>query len=660
MKKIFYFIFGAILLITCLVLYKKDLFLYPSFIHAWTQSDRYALSLCFLENGFDLFHPCTFHYNTQLHSRITAVDLPLNEFIVAFLMKITGSTSPFIFRLYTLLYSLVGLFFLYKLTVQLSRSVYKGIFIVVFAFFSPVYFYYQISFLPSVPSIASVFIGLYFCFQYYESENRKNLLTGIVFLTLAALYRFPFIIFLLAIASAQALSYYKNRKIIWQEVAPGALAILSVLGYFLYNLFLRNKYGSVFLGHTLPASSIKEFSEIVKISLTHWIFHYFTIYHYIVLLILTITFIYTKGFSSLNFLSKKFSHFLLISLIGTTIYATLMIQQFQHHDYYFLDTFFIFTVLIAMFLFYNININNFNFYLGYQSVLFILLLLIILACLKTHTIRTTVYSWDLAYAEKEDYTGSDELLRSAGIPESAKMLVLGSATTSMPFILMKRTGYAPMNNQRDSLIKSLELNYDYVVMQNNSMYNEVLVHYPEIINQLIKVADNGKISVYKKSPATSEISMMDFLGFTNTSLKKKILVDYDPLSTDPYIKIMGEPSDSLFHSSPRSYCLTGEYGMTFVLTEKFTQSSCYFEGYFNTNSSVENFHLVVSVTDSLSNNLSYATFPIGEFLQKKNEWIKVSYTFKLPPLGDGEKTTIFLHNPDQKKIFNDDLLLLIR
>ena len=38
---------------------------FPSFIHAWSQSDRYAIALGFVNNDLDLFHPETFIYNKQ-------------------------------------------------------------------------------------------------------------------------------------------------------------------------------------------------------------------------------------------------------------------------------------------------------------------------------------------------------------------------------------------------------------------------------------------------------------------------------------------------------------------------------------------------------------------------------------------------------------------
>lgn len=64
---------------------------FPSFIHAWSQSDRYAIALGFLNNDLDLFHPETYIYNKQFpnwwnyayENTVTSVDFPFLEYIVA-------------------------------------------------------------------------------------------------------------------------------------------------------------------------------------------------------------------------------------------------------------------------------------------------------------------------------------------------------------------------------------------------------------------------------------------------------------------------------------------------------------------------------------------------------------------------------------------------
>ncbi len=152
--RLFVSLFVLTLLLLIFFIQKDIIFTYPSFIHAWAQGDRYALSLCFIDNGFDFFHPCTFHYNLQFPSKIpletergiTAVDFPLTEYIVAILMKITGNTSPTLFRIFTLLYSLVGLCYLYCLSFRLSKSYFFSFLLVAFAFLSPVYFFIKLAF----------------------------------------------------------------------------------------------------------------------------------------------------------------------------------------------------------------------------------------------------------------------------------------------------------------------------------------------------------------------------------------------------------------------------------------------------------------------------------------------------------------------------------
>jgi hypothetical protein len=86
----------GLLLLLSVLYYHNTIGLPPSYIHSWTQSDRYAISLKFLENGFNFFKPQTFNLSTI--DGITGVDFPLHEYLVALIMKITGSSSPVIFR----------------------------------------------------------------------------------------------------------------------------------------------------------------------------------------------------------------------------------------------------------------------------------------------------------------------------------------------------------------------------------------------------------------------------------------------------------------------------------------------------------------------------------------------------------------------------------
>src|ERR1039457_4980267 len=156
-----------ILMLTGLVFQWKYLNEFPSHIHAWAQSDRYALALGFNRNEFDFFLPQTFVLNHQFpgghefanKTTITAVDFPIHDYMAALLMNLFGTTAPWVFRLYILVYSLIGLFFLYKTSELLVRNKLLSILMVIFASTSRVFIYYQAGFLPSVPSVSNAFIA---------------------------------------------------------------------------------------------------------------------------------------------------------------------------------------------------------------------------------------------------------------------------------------------------------------------------------------------------------------------------------------------------------------------------------------------------------------------------------------------------------------------
>ena len=133
---------------------------YPTHIHAWAEQDHYALALGFINNGYDFFHPETMIYNKQFpnwwkeayDSTITSVDFPIHEYNVALLMKLLGTTSPWVFRLWTLLWGILGLFFLYKISYHITCQWVKSALVTTIAMTSPVYAYFLNGFLPSIPA----------------------------------------------------------------------------------------------------------------------------------------------------------------------------------------------------------------------------------------------------------------------------------------------------------------------------------------------------------------------------------------------------------------------------------------------------------------------------------------------------------------------------
>ena len=207
-KTLYGHVFAFVLIIvTGLIIQKGYMNEYPTHIHAWAEQDHYALALGFINNGFDFFHPETMIYNKQFpgwwkeayDNTITSVDFPIHEYTVALLMKLLGSTSPWVFRFWTLFWGFLGLFFLFKVAYRLTVDWMKSALVTAIALTSPVYTYFLNGFLPSIPALSLGIIGLWFYLKYYENNQRKHFHLSIAFLTLAMLMRTTFAIELIAI-----------------------------------------------------------------------------------------------------------------------------------------------------------------------------------------------------------------------------------------------------------------------------------------------------------------------------------------------------------------------------------------------------------------------------------------------------------------------------
>ena len=193
---------------------------FPLFTHAWAQADRYAISLGFLDNHFNLFYPQTFVLNSQFpgdflvagNTGITSVDFPIHEYIVAGLMKIFDTTEPWIFRVYELIIGIIGFLYLFRISRLFNINFGGSIFITLFAALSPVWVYYQAGFIPGVTSLSFTIIGLFYYFNYQLTSNSKLLPFAFLFLTIAAASRTTFIIPLLTILIIEALNFIQKKK----------------------------------------------------------------------------------------------------------------------------------------------------------------------------------------------------------------------------------------------------------------------------------------------------------------------------------------------------------------------------------------------------------------------------------------------------------------
>lgn len=507
-------LFAGLISFICLRFYADNIKSFPSYIHAWSQADRYALALNFQQNGFDLFHPQTYNLDPQFPSAIplkeakgiTQVDFPIHDYLAGIIMQVIGNNSPVVFRVYVLLYGIMGMLFLYLMVLQNTRAMVKSVMVLLFGILSPVMIYYMDGFIPSITSVANVFIAYYFYFGYVRTRHFSQLMLAVLFGLLAALSRSPFVLFIGAMFLQEIMTFIKNKKLSFKVVWVFVIAFGILAGYFIYNRWLAYVYGSVFLTSLNPVHDISEGIAILKHIYHNWFTSYFTVFHYVILGIAVIVFIVQRlRRKKLTEFQKNLLPQVLITFTGAILFFIAMLRQFHSHDYYFLDSFYIPIILSFIMFLDGIHIKT-----SLQSVLAWIFVMLFgyMSYGKCRQDKEKRYLDDLnnhSLSEVKNFMGSANYLDSLGIKKDAKMLVIDAYSANIPFILMERKGYVVMGTSEGNVNKQPATSYNYVVIQNENLFSEVINYYPDIINELEPIGSNGKISIYKKHRRTKNL-----------------------------------------------------------------------------------------------------------------------------------------------------------
>ncbi len=664
---------GLFIIITIGFLFQyKHLNEFPSHIHAWAQSDRYALSLGFIDNGLNFFKPQTFVYNHQFPDNwkvpsattITAVDFPIHDYLPALVMKILNNTSPLIFRLYILFYSFLGLFFLFKLSLALTNHYLKSGFVVVFAATSPVFVYYQGGFLPSIPSLANAIIGLYFYHCHFNNHKKRDFSIGILFLTLAALSRTTFVIPLVAVFATEFFRLLKKQTRLTPKLIPVSLSIAAILVYWLYNNHLRAQYGSIFLNQLMPPDSWAQSKEILKTVYHNWFFQYFTLLHYIVLIAVTgLAGYYVASLKKAFSLTTIYWTVLtVIYLVGCVMFAVLMLNQFPAHDYYFLDTFFLPIIMFVMLLL-SFLPNKQPQTLKTISIISVSLVAIVLILqpLKTQAKRRATGYWDITGATIQNYQNASVFIDSLGIPQTAKILVIDAVAPNIPFIQMQRKGFAVMTTKKENIENALTWDFDYIVVQNDFFISEVYTPYPQILSQLNKIADNGKITVCTLTKNNNQ-TLLDFMGLTQ---KQPVFDDRITFENTPDSLWRNlNPTTAIAYQGESAGHLTPDmnFGITYKTLNcpELTQTSrtlLVSSGFLK--DTVINCELVVSVNAN-GQNIYYKSYNLNSIISANNTWVEASQLFQLPKIeSPNYELAVYIWNTGKSELYYDNFGLAI-
>lgn len=483
----------------------------PSGIHAWAQWDRYSIALGFLENNFQLFRPQTFVFNHQFpsdwiqasSSTITAVDFPVHEWFVAFIMKITGNNSFIVFKLYNLILALMGLFLWWKTALILTGNMFKSFIALVFTAASPVLLFYTGSSLPGIPSLASAMAGIFFYVQFKRRNRFSDFYFSIIWLTLAALTRTTFVIPLLSVFLVEISGQYKNHHHLKKFLPAVLLSVLTLAGYFFYNRFLFLSHGSMFLNELMPPKSWEQAKDCLQVMFENWTFEWFTGWHYLLFALIFVLSFFKNlkdGNMPNDSVSDALKKWSIFSLVGCLMFFIAMLRQFPHHDYYFLDTFFL--PLCMMFL---LILNKTNFDWNKQLIqasISILLFIMVFKASEVSNYRHNNLISERFHQMLENFSGADEWLENSGILKDAKILIADVPAPNPPFVLMKRKGYVVLssNLHRPKHVEAaLQFPFDFMVMEI-SRKDEITNSIPQFNQYFSTIISSDKLILFKRKP----------------------------------------------------------------------------------------------------------------------------------------------------------------
>lgn len=648
------------------VLQGQYLFDFPGYVHGWAQVDRYALSMGFLRNGFDLFHPETYVLNPiypgdlliQSADSITAIDFPIHDYWVAWLIKLSGIQSPWLFRMYVVLAGCIGLFYIGKLARLILNDDYKALFVVAFASLSPLFVYYQGSLLPCIPSLALAIVGVYYYFLFRSTHVNKHFHVFSLCIGIALLSRTTFVIPFIAVLAMEFLSIANARKIEWRRYVFILPIVVSFFLYRWHNDALRNEYGSMFLHRLIPAANANEARFLLDYIWEHWRFVYFSSIHYWAVAIvaaLVVCFLVAKRIPQQS--RRLLLSFVAVYLLGCFLFAAAMLKQFQDHDYYFLDTFYLplLLVLIALLSFVPAARNRVH------RTFYVLALVAFVAFafrmpMKSQRSRHEAGANNGLQNTIENFTGSAQYLDSLGVSREAKMLVIDAVAPNLPLTLMDRKGLVVLWTTRGMIEHALKWEYDYIVFQNEYFMDHVYRGFPEILEIVQKIGSNGRITVCKRVDG-NEQTLQEFFGAIGTPvLEERMDFEGGDLGTWKGYKT----TTDVAYTGVRSACFTMENssGLTMEWSnlDFLNDHDCpaALNLWLKTDQAID-LDLVLWMSSD-GKEVLHEIRSLKDILEPSAAWQNVKYSFVLPKLtSQNSRMSVYLVNRSPSLVYYDDV-----
>jgi hypothetical protein len=464
------------------LLYGPYLHRMPEGFHVWPQADRLSLAINFFDGGFHFWYPRTSSFSSGDFSSIggvTGVEFPIQAYVAGLCGLVFGRENILpAFRFLDSAMAVIGFWYLFRIIFERTGSFAAGLLPGTFLLASPTFAAYAGSTIPDPFSLSLTFVGYYYWLRYFDQGKFADLPLTFGILSLAALIKTTCALHLVAVAGITFLYAYLEPMRFTHRQRLMLLAVLgmglgTVVVFYLHNQWLNANYRATqFLAETKPVVPVTTWHEYILRFYDTWRYEYLSRTDYEVLGLSVLL--------CLAMLRRSWQRFrplllLLLACIGIGyLFYLLMGPQINIHDYYIICSW-LPAVMLAL-------------------VLGLLLLGTLLRPggkpWKVANAGLFILSGYLAYSSfgklagrmsddhmpaSRGYThfwmrGGAEILRQAGVPQQARVLILGDWGPNTTLVYFDRRGSSLLTYVPELPVAKLEErmsadSLEYVIMK---------------------------------------------------------------------------------------------------------------------------------------------------------------------------------------------------
>ncbi len=508
---------GMAIVCFCILLFFTRFLLnsHPIAIHAWAQSDYYAMAQKFYLSTWNLFAPETWILNKQFPSNwavigndaITGGNISLHPYLVGMIMRIVDNDAPSIYRLYCLLWTLPMFYYFFRICHLLKTNFGIQLILGSIIVLSPAFIYYAVGFINTVPCLAQLIAGVYFYLKFVQSGNKKDWWICLAILGTLPLIRTTYLVALIAVFCNEGLRWM-CKDITFKILVNRVLTVLPffiLIGvWFIWNKKMSAKHDTIFLNHLMFANSISEAKEIIYSSFELWKEHYFNRYHFWVMAVIVCIGVIFNRKKWMNFNMS----FVLILSFGFLLFSVALLKQFYNHDYYFLDTFFIPIILLLLVLVGDAFSQK---YMHWVGIIIGVLLFGFSYPLSRDYLgwRTNLETWDPYLHLSTAYKGIEPFLLENGIAKETEVFVLSNTAPNRNLTFIKRNGVLTSKHE-EVLFKAADqqrFQHFFIVK------GELESYYPSVLVYLKPKAIYGTEVLLLERNDSEPLSLSDFMNY---------------------------------------------------------------------------------------------------------------------------------------------------